>query len=119
MWRTVPLLIAGLSAAGSVNPSKCRPLKNSLSEANDGAALMTDETRIESEEASQLLSDTGRTFEQKKKNSDSDRTLQQKKKGQGPNVLIITTDQHRFDALQFVQEEMLDYFGKTKVRNQC
>jgi hypothetical protein len=46
-----------------------------------------------------------------------DRTLKEKKKA-APNVLIIMTDQHRFDAIGFIQDEMKDYNGKFKVRIQ-
>jgi hypothetical protein len=113
MRRIVPLVIAGLSLVGSAEL-----LQNSLSEANvDDAASWTNETRILSEETSELLSDTGRTLKQKKKEKKKNERKNEKKneKSQSPNVLIITTDQHRFDALQFVQEEMLEYVGKTKV----
>jgi hypothetical protein len=74
----------------------------SLTEMKENDARWTNETIIHVEQRETM---------------ENDRRLKKKgKKARKPNILIIMTDQQRFDGLQFVQEEMKDYNGKFKVR---
>jgi arylsulfatase A-like enzyme len=91
MYRIVPLLIAGLSLVGGVDL-----LRNSIAEVGaDDAASWTNMTRtLERQKGSATYPQMSRI----------------------PNVLIIMTDQHRFDALGFVQKEMKDYRDKLQIK---
>jgi hypothetical protein len=131
--RYVLLLVAALSLVESTADVSVDQTLLADDEERASADLLLPKTpRTEQHEAVESGSKTtwaNATIIQSDEQSESvaeDRTLKKKKKKKknknnnkaDPNVLFIMTDQHRFDAIGFIQDEMRDFNGKTKVRIQ-